>query len=224
MHNILGYGPNTLWPKAHNALNIGLWAQYIVAKALCYNKLTLCVCVWVQYIVAKALCYKIFSRHCLCVFGCNTLWPKRCVISYRCVCVFLCNTLWPKRCVIGAGWHLLHGNNTLLLTISMATTYCCQHSNNTLGITHIHHHYHPHTSSLAPTPIHTHSSTDTNRHPAGTPKPQNHWGHTAHTAHNHCAGGSGGPPLINISTITSSPAITSSPSSPSILNIHHGQS
>ena len=174
--------------------------------------------------MAKALCYKIFSRHCLCVFGCNTLWPKRCVISYRCVCVCFC-AIHCGQSVVLSEPHLLHGNNTLLLTISMATTYCCQHSNNTLcGITHIHHHYHPHTSSLAPTPIHTHSSTDTNRHPAGTPKPQNHWGHTAHTAHNHCAGGSGGPPLINISTITSSPAITSSPSSPSILNIHHGQS
>ena len=108
------------------------------------------MCVWVQYIVAKALCYKLpLCVHC----------GQSVVLSEP-------------------GWHLLHGNNTLLLTISMATTYCCQHSNNTLGITHIHHHYHPHTSSLAPTPIHTHSSTDTNRHPAGTPKPQNHWGHT----------------------------------------------
>jgi hypothetical protein len=71
-------------------IHCGLWAQYIVAKALCYNKLTLCVCVWVQYIVAKALCYKIFSRHCLCVFGCNRLWPKRCVIKSSRDTLFVC--------------------------------------------------------------------------------------------------------------------------------------
>jgi hypothetical protein len=100
---------NTLWPKrcvirALDAIHCG---QSVVLSE-------------------HASCQKQIAR--------NTLWPKLCVVRVS------RNTLWPKHIentlsAIHCGQrfrHLLHGNNTLLLNISMATTHCCQHSNNTL--------------------------------------------------------------------------------------------